>query len=79
MSRSDEDKKIDIQYEEENDTLDDTDVTECMGCGEASTVPEKKKLLKCIICKNWSRENCYSFINTCQSFSKTAFKKKQNK
>lgn len=79
-SPSSDEENIEVQYEEESDTLSEVDETECAGCGESYNNTRKKEdWLECIICGKWFHENCSSYMNTCQNCGKTAFKKKQNK
>lgn len=81
LTSSDEDNDdVEVQYDENSDTLEDIDETECTGCGEIYNSTKKKEdWLQGVICKRWFHENCSSLINTCQDCGKTEFKKKQNK
>ncbi|KAK0161745.1 hypothetical protein PV327_008163 [Microctonus hyperodae] len=62
----DDEEDIEIQYEEESDTLPEVDDTECAGCRESYNNTRKKEdWLQCIICQKWFHENCSHYINTC--------------
>lgn len=76
-SSSDE-NDADFVSQESDDSLEDDDSAECVGCGEQYLLTSKKDdWVQCVNCEKWFHDGCSKFVNLCHTCGRVlALKKK---
>lgn len=74
---STDDDMSDELVTQSDDSPEEEDETECLGCGEKYNVTTKNDdWIKCLHCQRWFHESCSKYVNLCDMCGKILSKKR---